>query len=237
DVGVLPARDAGPGGASSAGSATGVVAAPGAARMRRPSWFSVALAAQLAAVTGFSVGRGSRRIIAYLIVWSVLALLVRAGHRRWPLPRATLVALAVAGGLHLAGGLLPSPDPGAPILYETWLIEGVLKFDQLAHAIISGVLTVALFQILGQCVDPRRAGPVPRAMLALVATWGFGAANELFEFLSALRFADAYVGGFNNAGWDLVFNTFGSLMAALWCALTASPAQRVVVAGLRLENE
>ena len=186
--------------------------------MMRPSWFTVALFGQLAAVTGFSLGQGSRRIVAYLIVWSVLALLVRAGHRRWPLPRATLVALAVAGGLHLAGGLLPSPDPGAPILYETWLIHGVLKFDQVAHAVISAVVTVALYQCLGHCLDPRRAGPVVRAMLALVACWGFGAANELFEFLSSLRFTDAYVGGLDNAGWDLVFNTFGSLMAAVCCA-------------------
>ncbi len=185
--------------------------------MRRPTWFTIVIAGQLAAATGFSVGRGSRRIVAYLIVWSVLALLVRAGHRRWPLPRATLAALAVAGGLHLAGGLLPSPEPGSPILYETWLLPGVLKFDQAAHAAISAVVTVALFQVLGHCMDPRRAGPVPRALLALVACWGFGAANELFEFLSSLRFTDAYVGGFDNAGWDLVFNTFGSVLAAICC--------------------
>jgi hypothetical protein len=57
-------------------------------------------------------------------------------------------------------------------------------------------------------------------MLALVACWGFGAANELFEFLSSLRFTDAYVGGLDNTGWDLVFNTFGSLMAAVCCVLS-----------------
>lgn len=56
-------------------------------------------------------------------------------------------------------------------------------------------------------------------MLALLACWGFGAANELFEFLSSLRFADAYVGGLDNAGWDLAFNTFGSVLAAICCAL------------------
>jgi hypothetical protein len=93
----------------------------------------------------------------------------------------------------------------------------VLKFDQVAHAAISAVVTVALFQVLRHCVDPRRAGPAARAMLALVACWGFGAANELFEFLSSLRFAHAYVGGFDNAGWDLVFNTFGSLLVAICC--------------------
>ena len=75
----------------------------------------------------FGIARSNRRVIAYLIVWSLLALMIRAGHRRWPLPRATLVALTVAGAVHLAGGLLPSPEQGAPIFYETWLIPGVLR--------------------------------------------------------------------------------------------------------------
>ena len=80
--------------------------------MRRPSWLVVALAGQVAAVAGYGIAQGNRRVVAYLVVWSLLALLIRAGHRRWPLPRATVVALAVAGAVHLAGGLLPSPTEG-----------------------------------------------------------------------------------------------------------------------------
>jgi uncharacterized membrane protein YjdF len=192
----------------------------------RPSWFGVALAGQVAAVIGFGVARGNRRVIAYLIVWSLLALLIRAGHRRWRLPRATLIALTVAGAVHLAGGLLPSPAQGAPIFYETWLVSGVLKFDQAAHAFISAVVTVAVFQALGHVVDDDRAGPGLRAILAMLVCWGFGAANELFEFLSALRFADAHVGGLDNAGWDLAFNVLGGVLAAIGCGALA-PARHV----------
>jgi uncharacterized membrane protein YjdF len=126
-----------------------------------------------------------------------------------------LWALTVAGWIHLAGGLLPSPERGAPIMYETWLVPGVVKFDQLAHATICAIVTVAVFEVLGYLLDPAQAGPGVRAVLAALVCWGFGAANELFEFLSALRFADAYVGGLDNAGWDLAFNTLGSLTAAL----------------------
>lgn len=194
--------------------------------MKRPSWFVVALSGQAAAVIGFGVARGNRRVIAYLIVWSLLALLIRAGHRRWPLPKATLIALTVAGAVHLAGGLLPSPEQGAPIFYETWLVPGVLKFDQAAHAFISAVVTVAVFQVLGHVVDDGRAGPGLRAILAMLVCWGFGAANELFEFLSALRFADAYVGGLDNAGWDLAFNVVGGVLAAIGCAALPPTRQR-----------
>jgi hypothetical protein len=185
---------------------------------RRPSWFVVALGGQAAAVTGYGVAGGNRRVIAYLVVWGTLALLIRAGHRRWPLPQATLAALAIAGAVHLAGGLLPSPSDGSPIFYETWLVPGVLKFDQAAHAFISAVVTVAVFQALGHVIDDVRAGRGVRAIVAMLVCWGFGAANELFEFLSALRFADAYVGGLDNAGWDLAFNCVGGLLAAIGCA-------------------
>jgi hypothetical protein len=192
------------------------------AERKRPSWFVVALAGQVAAVAGFGIARGNRRVIAYLVVWSLLALLIRVGHQRWPLPRATVVALAVAGAVHLAGGLLPSPAEGSPIFYETWLVPGVVKFDQAAHAFISAVVTVAVFQALGHVIDDARAGPGVRAIVAMLVCWGFGAANELFEFLSALRFADAYVGGLDNAGWDLAFNCLGGLLAAIGCVALAA---------------
>ncbi|HYH50724.1 MAG TPA: hypothetical protein VEG38_14350, partial [Acidimicrobiia bacterium] len=85
--------------------------------MRRPSWLSIALSGQAAAVVAYGVAWGNRRVIAYLVVWSLLVALAVAGHRRWPLPRPTLFALTGAAALHLAGGLLPSPDPNAPMLY------------------------------------------------------------------------------------------------------------------------
>jgi hypothetical protein len=201
--------------------------------VRRPSWLVVALAAQVAAVVGYGVARGNRRVVAYLIVWSLLILLIRAGHRRWPLPRATLWALMAAGAVHLAGGLLPSPEQGAPIFYETWLIHGVLKFDQAAHCFISAVVTVAVFQALGHVIDDDRAGPGVRAIVAMLVCWGFGAANELFEFLSALRFPDAYVGGLDNTGWDLAFNALGGVLAAIACTALVPGHRPGIAAGHR----
>jgi hypothetical protein len=198
--------------------------------VRRPSWLVIALTAQLAAVAAYGIAGRNRRVVAYLVVWSLLAALIRAGHRRWPLPRATIVALALAGAVHLAGGLLPSPDHGAPILYETWLIPGVLKFDQAAHAFISAVVTVAVFQALGHVIDDRRAGPGVRAIIAMMVCWGFGASNELFEFLSALRFPDAYVGGMDNTGWDLAFNALGGVLAAIACVALTGQRLRVAPA-------
>ena len=193
-------------------------------RRRAPSALTVGIVGPLVGFASFSLSQGERRIVAYLLVWSVTAGLVLLVHRRWPLPRPVLWALVAAGWVHLAGGLLPSPDAGAPILYETWLVDGVVKFDQLAHAAICAVVTVAVFEVLGRVLDPTQAGPAARGLLAALVCWGFGAANELFEFLSALRFEDSYVGGLDNTGWDLAFNTIGSLTAALCCAAVATPS-------------
>ena len=190
---------------------------------RRPTRVGVACVALLTGFSAFALARGDRRSVAYLVTWSVLAALARAAHRRWPLPPTTLGLLVVASGVHLAGGLVPSPDHGAPILYETWLVDGVLKFDQIAHAALSGIVTLACFQVLGHLLDPARAPVAVRATLATLVAWGFGAANELFEFLSALRFDDSYAGDLTNAGWDLAFNTAGSLAAAVACTILAPP--------------
>lgn len=192
-------------------------------RARRPSALTVAIVGPLVSFTAFSVVRSERRIVAYLVVWTVCAAGVTAVHRRWPLSRALIWALVASGWLHLAGGLLPSPDAGAPIFYETWLVDGLVKVDQLFHAAICAAVTVAAFQVIRRLVDPRQATAGVCAAIAAIVCWGLGAANELFEFLSALRFEDSYAGGLDNAGWDLAYNTAGSTAAAIACALLARP--------------
>lgn len=59
-------------------------------------------------------------------------------------------------------------------------------------------------------------------MVAFLASLGWGALNEAFEFLSSLRF-DNFVGGLTNTGWDLVFNAFGALATGAWLACSSPP--------------
>ena len=152
------------------------------------------------AIAAFAAARGDRRVVAYLLVVGTGAAVVGAIHRRRPdvlTPNLT-AALAACAALHVAGGLLP----GHPVFYETWLIEHVLKFDQLVHFTVTATLTV---------YAKRLTGSTPKAVAIALA---LGVGNELFEAASSLRFADAYVGGFTNAGWDLVFNAFGAATVA-----------------------
>ena len=175
--------------------------------------------------TAFAAARGDRRVLAYLVVITVLGTVTRAVHRRIPLPLAIRWGLAVAAVAHLAGGLLPSPDPHAPVLYETWLVAGLLKYDQAVHFGVSAVVTAACFSVLGHLFDAN-SGPGVRAAVAAVMGAGLGAGNEVFEFLAALRYADAFVGGLDNVGWDLVFNLAGAVSAALWLGLRRPDRRR-----------
>ncbi|HZN14014.1 MAG TPA: DUF2238 domain-containing protein [Acidimicrobiales bacterium] len=172
--------------------------------------------------TAYSVGQGTRRVVAYLLVVGILAFVVRRVHRAHPLPPVVLWALSICGALHMAGGLLPSPSAGAPIFYETWLIEPVLKYDQFVHFATSAVVVLACWELLGHLLGPR-ATPLARGLIAALMALGFGAGNEAFEFLSAQRFADAFVGNLQNTGWDLVFNTCGALTALVWLVTAAAP--------------
>jgi uncharacterized membrane protein YjdF len=183
-------------------------------------------AAYTLALAAFAAARGDRRVLAYLAVLGVLALALRAVHRRHPLSETVRWALSICGLLHMVGGLLPSPDPHAPVFYETWLVHGVLKYDQLTHFTISADVTVACWQVVAGWLDPTRAGPVAQALIAGAMGIAFGALNEVFEFLSALRFTDAFVGGLDNVGWDLVFNLFGALSAGVWLVLTSRQPDR-----------
>jgi uncharacterized membrane protein YjdF len=183
-------------------------------------------AGYVTAFTAFAAARGDRRVIAYLVVVGVLAAALRAVHRRHPLTDNVRWALSICGLLHLAGGLLPSPDARAPVFYETWLVDGVLKYDQLTHFTVSAVVTVACWQVATAWLDPHRAGPADHALVAGAMGVALGALNEVFEFLSALRFTDAFVGGLDNVGWDLVFNLFGALSAGAWLVLTSGSPGR-----------
>ena len=157
-------------------------------------------AVHTAAFLAFSVARGDGRILAYLAVTTAVAGVIAVVHRWRPIPTDVGYALSAAGFLHLAGGLLP----GDPVLYETWLVPHVLKYDQAVHFTITAIVTVAAHRTLA-------VKPITAVAIALAA----GLGNEVFELLSSLRFAgDVYVGGSTNAAWDLVFNAFGAATAA-----------------------
>lgn len=165
--------------------------------------------------------RGDARVWPYLTVVLVCTAITALVDRTVGFSPAALWLLVLTGTLHLAGGLAPDPT-GPGVLYGAWLLPEVLRFDQLVHTIGSVAATVTAWQLLGAWLGP--ATPVrTHAWLAAIAGLGKGAVNEVVEFLVAIRLPGTFVGGFENTGWDLVFDVVGVTSAAVFLAVSCAP--------------
>lgn len=153
---------------------------------------------------GIATDNGQVWFYAGFIALAVLGLLYWDSRHRFS--DLVLWGLAIWGAMHMAGGLIPVD--GDRVLYNVQLLPFV-RFDQLVHAIGFGFAGLAFWESA-----PTRTGS--GASLALMGGLGFGAINEMIEFLITRFVPDTNIGGFENTGWDLVANTIGAAAAALW---------------------
>jgi uncharacterized membrane protein len=176
-----------------------------------------------AAVTG-SIVQGNREFIFYIVVMVVLIGVMGLLHRRVRLTTGLLWAFSVWGLAHMAGGLCPLPS-GWPyngdhaVLYSWWIIPERLKYDQVVHAYGFGVTTLLCWHILRNALRQPDGGALRPTfgmlVLCAAAGMGFGALNEVIEFIAVLTIPNTNVGGYENTGWDLVANLVGTILGAL----------------------
>jgi uncharacterized membrane protein YjdF len=166
----------------------------------------------LVAASVLAYTKGNQEFVFYIVVMLVLVGFVLAVHLKVRLTTLTLWGLSAWGFLHMAGGLVEVGSSG--VLYNLWLIPERLKYDQVVHAFGFGLTTWVCWQVLRRHL----ADPAPRLGPLLVCTaagMGFGALNEIVEFVATLTVPETNVGGYINTGWDLVANAVGATTAAL----------------------
>lgn len=176
----------------------------------------------LAAVIGAFQG-GNKEFLIYIGVMLVLIAVVWKVHTRVSLSRGALWGLSIWGLLHMAGGLLTVPfswpvKGETHVLYNLWLVPGALKYDQVVHACGFGITTWVCWQGLRKALSGRGVPASPTlGLMVLVAAAGigFGALNEVIEFIATLMVPETNVGGYRNTGFDLVANLIGAGVAAL----------------------
>jgi hypothetical protein len=173
---------------------------------------------------GASLRFGNKEFLFYIVTMLVLIASVMSIHRRMPWRGEQLWALSVWGLAHMAGGLWPLPetsliDDGQRVLYSLWLVAGWLKYDQLVHAYGFAITTWLCWHGLHQHLLARSCQQVTPTVglltLAAAGGMGFGALNEVIEFIAVLTIPHTNVGGYENTGWDLVFNLIGCLIASI----------------------
>lgn len=172
----------------------------------------------------FSLQQKNGEFVFYILVMLVLIGALVAVHRRVGLSRGLLWCLSLWGLLHMAGGLLPIPAGWhdadvSGVLYNLWFLHGWLKYDQFVHSYGFAITTWLCWQALSARTLNEAGRPLEPTLglmvLCAAAGMGFGAFNEVIEFVATLTLPETNVGGYENTGWDLVFNLIGSALAAL----------------------
>ncbi|MEE9404966.1 MAG: hypothetical protein V3V20_08730 [Algisphaera sp.] len=165
---------------------------------------------------------GNNEFLFYTVTCVVIALGVAAVHWRVRFSTPLLVMLSLWGALHMAGGLMPVPESwpisgDQRVLYSWWIWpdgngSGYFKYDHLVHSLGFGVTTWACWQALRVGLKDRRPS-LGNVVLCAAAGLGFGAFNEILEFIATLM-GPTNVGGYVNTSWDLVANFAGATIAA-----------------------
>ncbi len=190
------------------------------AQVRHALWFSYAY---LSVATLIILVRRDLEFLLYLAVMAVIIIAVLAVYRRAGLSASVLWHFSFWGLLHMVGGLAPIPEgwhsaDTTGVVYNWRLVPGYLKYDQLVHAYGVGLVTWLVWQALSHRVRSYDRGPLEPTpgMLAVCATagMGFGALNEVVEFIATLILPSTNVGDHINTGWDLVSNFVGATVSA-----------------------
>jgi hypothetical protein len=181
-----------------------------------------------------AMATGNTEFLFYIAVMLVLIVAVWVVHRGVCLSTATLWALSAWGLAHMAGGLVTVPDSWpvsneSAVLYTLWLVPERLKYDQIVHAYGFGVTTWVCWQGLRAALSARGGTVEPTfglMVLSAAAGLGFGALNEVVEFVAVLLVPETNVGGYVNTGWDLVANGVGAVVAAalIWLSERRRPS-------------
>lgn len=181
-------------------------------------------AVYMTAAVASSMVQGNREFVFYIAVMATLIAVMMLVHRRVGLTTGLLWSLSVWGLLHMAGGLVRIPE-GWPyngdhdVLYSLWLVPERLKYDQIVHAYGFAITTWLCWHGLSSGLQ-RGFGIVLQPTLGMLtlcaaAGTGFGAINEVVEFIAVLTIPNTNVGGYVNTGWDLVANLIGAAAAAV----------------------
>lgn len=132
-------------------------------------------------------------------------------------PIYILWGISIWGLLHILGGSVATPD-GVLFAYRIFPFVDlggdfyILKYDQIVHAYLYGVMTLAFFHVLKHTL--KSSGPLWIVLLlCAMASMGVSALNEIMEFLISLFLPRNGVGGYENAMLDLIFNFSGALIA------------------------
>lgn len=157
--------------------------------------------------------------VAYAGTIALVTLVLFGTLRLTQFSTGVIAGVTVWGLLHMLGGSVMTSD-GVLYAYRIYpFFDGggefyILKFDQVVHAYLYGVVGIMFYQLLRDVVGIK----THRAFIAAVAVFaaaGFSILNEIVEFLAAVNLPETGVGGYHNTVLDMIFNLTGAAVAVM----------------------
>lgn len=175
------------------------------------------LTLNLVFITGFSIyflQQKNYEFILYVAVIIGILLLILKTQPTTKLSNTSLSLLSIWGLLHMSGGSIRFQGD---VLYNLILIPisetyKIFKYDQLVHAFGFGTMTLVSYELIKPYIEKF----TPRFyLISIMAACGFGALNEIIEFIATVISPQTNVGGYINTSLDLVFNLIGAITASI----------------------
>jgi hypothetical protein len=192
----------------------GEVAGPGLWHRHRTPVVVGVVGVLLLLAVGVRSGRENWPV--YAVVLLVGGAAVVAVDRRVRLSRATVWGLIAFGIGHAAGGMVPVGDD---TLYGWFLIDGVVRYDNVQHGVGFGFVGRAVWESLeGRLAPPAGERASVAWWLIVLGACAAGAVNEVIEYLMVLTIPGTDVGGYDNTARDLIANLIGGGLVGAWTA-------------------
>ena len=122
----------------------------------------------------------------------------------WGLMHVLGGAVQIDGGVLFGYHIYPFLDLGGDFY--------ILKYDQVVHMYLYGVVAMMTYHLLRNILAIKNHTKLI-ILMAIMASVGVSALNEIMEFLIAVTVERNGVGGYENAMLDLIFNLSGAMIA------------------------
>jgi len=188
--------------------------------LKRSEWALVIF--NLAYILGFSwfyFKQDNWEFLLYIGVIVVFFVLILATIKRTKFNMFVLWGLSIWGLAHMLGGGLMVGDH---VLYKQMIFAfiqsgemSILKFDQVVHIYGFFIATIIGYYLLLPHLEKKTNWNVIYFLLVMVGM-GFGALNEVAEFIATIIMPESGVGGYVNTSLDLVSNLVGSILGVMF---------------------
>lgn len=174
----------------------------------------------LAIFTFIFLARQNYEFIIYIAVIVFFMAVILATNHRVNFPNDVLWGLTMWAFLHMVGGGLVI---GGIRVYDFMILDiigepyNILRYDQFVHTLGFAVATIASYHIIKPNLKKNFSWKA-LSIIIVMAGVGFGALNEIIEFLATVFLHSTGVGGYVNTALDLVFNLIGAMgaMVFIW---------------------